>query len=157
DGLPPGHLGSSPPNPPAIAGDPTFLSWQRGAQEVGVFPFLLPYLEQDNIYRQLQVDWNAYTTPPVPSLDQARYWWKKPNNWAMAQSRLKVLLCPSDDLSNGVTDSACWMLYQYSWGVNQFVINKSLWPVPEANEVGLTNYLGVNGARGTTVDPYWGK
>jgi prepilin-type N-terminal cleavage/methylation domain-containing protein/prepilin-type processing-associated H-X9-DG protein len=155
--LPPGHLGPSPPNPPGLGGDPTFLSWERGAQQVGVLPFLLPYLEEENTYRQLRIEWNASTTTPVPSLDQARYWWKDADNWATAHARPKVLLCPSDGLSNGVTDSTAWMLFHYSSGVHQNFLVVSSWPVPRASEMGLTNYLGVSGARGATVDPDWGR
>ena len=155
--LPPGHLGPSPPNPPAIAGDPTFLSWERGAQMVGALPFLFPYLELDTIHRRLRVDWWAFTTTPVPTLDQARYWWMNDANWEMAHARPKVLLCPADDLSNGVTDSTWWMQYHYSWGVNGFINLSAGWPPPRGNEMGLTNYLGVAGSRGATVDPVWGR
>src|SRR5262249_17039435 len=93
--LPPGHLGPYPPRP-YNPGDPAFESWLLRAPHAGVLVHLLPYLEHDNIYRQLQVDWNPDSTAGTP-------WWTNANNWTMGQSRLKVFQCPSDDLYGGVS------------------------------------------------------
>ena len=51
--------------------------------------YLLPYLEQQNIYRQLQVNLNVNHSGPN--------WWMNQANWTMAQTRIKLFLCPSDD------------------------------------------------------------
>src|SRR5262245_49158218 len=54
--LPPGHLGPYPPRP-YQPGDPAFTTWYRSAPHVGLLAHLLPYLEHEDIHRQLQVDW----------------------------------------------------------------------------------------------------
>src|SRR5690348_14988076 len=82
--LPPGYLGplSNLDNSQAA----TF-------QYVGVLAFLLPYLELDTIYKNLNVNWN------VNELGQN--WWldndpRNPfNTWTMAHARIKTFVCPS--------------------------------------------------------------
>jgi type II secretory pathway pseudopilin PulG len=145
--LPPGHLGPYPPRP-YDSSDPAFGSWLLGAPHVGVLAHLLPYLEHDNIYRQLQVDWNADSTAGTP-------WWTNANNWTMTQSRLKVFQCPSDNLDGGVSVGIVVGGYYPPDALGQ--ISLFWYPPPLANPIGLTNYLGVSGAYVDTPDPYWGQ
>src|SRR5215510_7351220 len=58
--LPPGYLG------PMVNTSTSLVD----AQCVGVLAFLLPYIEQDNIHRQLQVNWDIKS--PGPN------WWSVP-------------------------------------------------------------------------------
>jgi hypothetical protein len=84
DKLPPGALGAPPAsNPFAMPTD--FWDYQH----VGLLAILLPYVEQDNLYKQMQVNWNATAKGPG--------WWTVDANWAAAQTKLKVFLCPSDN------------------------------------------------------------
>src|SRR5262249_29998484 len=106
------------------------------------------YLEHDNIYRQLQVDWGPESTAGTP-------WWTNANNWTMGQSRLKVFQCPSDNLDGGVSVGAVVGVYYPPDALGQ--IRLVWYPPPLANQVGLTNYLGVSGAFLDTPDPYWGQ
>ncbi len=84
--LPPGYLGPL---------DNFDGSQATTFQYVGVLAFLLPYLELDTIYKNLNVNWN------VTQLGQN--WWldndpKNPTNtWTMAHTRIKTFLCPSTD------------------------------------------------------------
>src|SRR5713226_315201 len=81
DKLPPGYLGPVPNESRPPYGD--------NIQWVGCLVYLLPYLEQENIYRQLQVN-----------LDVKQFganWWTNEANWTMAQTPIKLFLCPSDD------------------------------------------------------------
>ncbi|MEM4724839.1 MAG: DUF1559 domain-containing protein, partial [Candidatus Hadarchaeum sp.] len=86
--LPPGYFG---PDPSEFDRFPEHL--HRG-QWVGHFPMLLPYLEQGNLYRQLQVDFNAYRVSELP-------WFWKPGpvshheNYSVARTKLRMFLCPS--------------------------------------------------------------
>src|SRR5262249_27573379 len=79
--LPPGYLGPVPneSRPP----------YDDNIQWVGCLVYLLPYLEQENIYRQLQVNLDVNQLGPN--------WWTNAANWTMAQTRIKLFLCPSDD------------------------------------------------------------
>ncbi|HKB36802.1 MAG TPA: DUF1559 domain-containing protein [Gemmataceae bacterium] len=154
--LPPGHLGPPGPRPP-YDGFPypqgPYWKWFRNAPHVGVIAFLLPYLEQDGIYNQLQVNWSPPSNSPS-------IWPLNGNNFTMAQSRLAVLRCPSDNLSSGVTVGTFIALYSgpslAGGGYITVYYGGSPVGLENANRLGLTNYLGVGGAApGPSLDPFW--
>src|SRR5947208_15287051 len=65
--LPPGHLGPPGPRPPYDASpypQGPYWQWFRNAPHVGVIPFLLPSIEQDVIYHQLQVNRSPPSNSP---------------------------------------------------------------------------------------------
>jgi prepilin-type N-terminal cleavage/methylation domain-containing protein/prepilin-type processing-associated H-X9-DG protein len=144
--LPPGQLAPHPPLPYPGSVTPEYQAWARAAQHVGVLGALLPYLKQENIYRRLQIDWDVNTTASMP-------WWANPDNWSMGQSRLKVLQCPSDNLYGRTLDRVqigrfpLWQSGSTLWNYNWYREG------PQAATVGLTNYLGVSGARGGVPHP----
>src|SRR5262249_13529501 len=73
--LPPGYLGPHPPRAYDQSHPPSaYWDWFLKAQHVGVIASLLPYVEQENIYRQLEVDWNPETNAATP-------WWTNANNF----------------------------------------------------------------------------
>jgi prepilin-type N-terminal cleavage/methylation domain-containing protein len=146
--LPPGNLGPYPPRPWDPTDPPAFKNWWHSAPHVGVLAHLLPYLEHDDIYRQLQVDWN-------PDSPGGTSWYTNANNWTVGQSRLKVFQCPSDDLYGGVSGGTVVRLYYPPDAPFNVLFN--YYPPPVANQIGLTNYLGVGGAYLDTPDPYWGQ
>jgi prepilin-type N-terminal cleavage/methylation domain-containing protein/prepilin-type processing-associated H-X9-DG protein len=86
--LPPGYLG---PDPAANADFPANLN---SGQWIGHLPLLLPYLEQDSLHQQIQVDWNERAIPPLP-------WFWKPGpvshheNYTVGMAALKIFRCPS--------------------------------------------------------------
>ena len=116
---------------------------------MGVIAFLLPYLEQDNIYKQLQVDWNGGFSP-------LNGWPRNANNFTMAKSWLPVLQCPSDNLSSGVSQGTFVVMHTYwdgSKGLNAILYyGGSPDQMAIANSLGLTNYLGVDGAASQNLD-----
>src|SRR5262249_32026732 len=66
------------------------------AQYVGCFPFLLPYPEQEVLFRQF-----ADLPPTGVSLDLEAgdaNWWTRPACYAAAQTRFRLMQCPSDTL-----------------------------------------------------------
>src|SRR5438128_163467 len=82
--LPPGLVSNSLNN--ANVG----FSW--GNPNVGALAFLLPYVEQDNIYKLLV---------PTPSIDMGTTmtfsWYAYASYWGAAQNRVKSFLCPADN------------------------------------------------------------
>jgi prepilin-type N-terminal cleavage/methylation domain-containing protein/prepilin-type processing-associated H-X9-DG protein len=144
--LPPGYYGPLPPRAyDGSAAPSSYWDWFKKAQHIGVIATLLPYLEQDNIYRQLQVDWNPETTADTP-------WWTNGNNFTMAKSRLKVLTCPSDDLDGGVTLGVLSARVGYYDGTYLGTL-MYYQPTPTGNTLGQTNYLGVSGWVGPASQP----
>src|SRR5438128_2196461 len=144
--FPPGYLGPSDPQmeynfTPFPGG--AYWAWYTKASHVGVVAFLLPYIEQQTI--SMEIDWNS-TTP----------WWQSANNLMMAQKTLAVLQCPSDDLNGGVSH-AVYIAHHCDrlWGYVTLHFSNATSP-HIANRLGLTNYAGVNGARGEGAPgSYW--
>jgi prepilin-type N-terminal cleavage/methylation domain-containing protein len=91
--LPPGSLGAPPGRFSASVvypyPDPEFFQHQH----VGLIPMLFPYIEQDNLHKQLQVKWDPSFKGPLG----AGGWWSNSTNWTLAQTRIKNLVCPSDN------------------------------------------------------------
>jgi prepilin-type N-terminal cleavage/methylation domain-containing protein/prepilin-type processing-associated H-X9-DG protein len=87
--LPPGYIG---PDPAEFDRFPTNL--HRG-QWVGHFPTLLPYLEQEAVYKQLQIEFNIHVVTDIP------WFWKMPGpishpeNYTAGRTEIKTFRCPS--------------------------------------------------------------
>jgi len=147
--LPPGQLAPHPPRPYPGPGDPAYAAWARAAQHVGVLASLLPYLEQEALYRRLQIEWDVNTAAPTP-------WWSNANNWSIGKSQLKVLECPTDDRHGRRPDRVS--VARFPLLVMSNPRNGQIWSnPPAADEVGLTNYLGVSGARGGVPFPAYAQ
>lgn len=141
--LPPGFLG---PYPSTGSGAPTGQE-----QALGTLPFLLPYIEQDNVYK-------AMTSGSVPAdLTNIRIgspsWWNYDESWAAAQTQIKTFICPSDALSSQAqyavailwptqtpTGAAC--CYGNAWTSSAIV-----------SALGKTNYLASAGFLNLNSDP----
>jgi prepilin-type N-terminal cleavage/methylation domain-containing protein/prepilin-type processing-associated H-X9-DG protein len=145
--LPPGNLGPYPLRP-FQQGDPAYVSWYKSAPHVGVLAHLLPHLEYDNVYRQLNVNWDVENPGGTG-------WWNDASNWTMALSRLKVFQCPSDNLYGGQSIGAVVRIYYPPDAPLNVTIG--YYAPPVGDQLGLTNYLGVGGAYVDTPDPYWGQ
>jgi prepilin-type N-terminal cleavage/methylation domain-containing protein/prepilin-type processing-associated H-X9-DG protein len=118
--FPPGYLGEVPNR----NADNDFFNYQ----DVGSLVYLLPYLELDNIYKQLKCNLNVDAVPnPNPPNGTnndmtVQPWWNyfqgngsfglncpppsgctAPADWEMAQVQPKVFLCPSDNAQENPT------------------------------------------------------
>jgi len=142
--LPPGVVGSGLPRN-LTPGSP-FMSntW------VGALAYLLPYIEQDNLFKQLQVDWNV-DTPTDQGSGTSAAWWLNPVNFAAAQSPIKIFYCPSDDTDRAKPQFNVY----YSFAIS----NYTFWGIRDPSEGGAqgpsivlsrTNYLPVEGCFGVT-------
>jgi prepilin-type N-terminal cleavage/methylation domain-containing protein len=133
--LPPGYDGPSPninyPLPNHLtAGNP---KW------VGVLVYLLPYVEQDNIYKQLR-------TMNDPTYTGT--WWETNPDWTLAHSQLKLFLCPSDQQPGQITTGSAALMHSYSPpGVQppNSAAGAVMYYFPGEFDLGKTNYTGVAG------------
>jgi prepilin-type N-terminal cleavage/methylation domain-containing protein/prepilin-type processing-associated H-X9-DG protein len=160
--LPPGNLGPCPPG--AQMND----HWQH----VGALAFLLPYLEQENVYKQLELRvpfpggpdrlWDS-TWPSSPDGHPQASWWtdqrnptQGPTNITLAQTRIKTFICPSDDpYANTVGTAVALYSFQYA-GQPQVSIH----PIPLgtfADSLGRTNYVGCAGSGTYGSSPFWNQ
>jgi prepilin-type N-terminal cleavage/methylation domain-containing protein len=96
--------------PPGNVGTPVNTTFSFAAPHISIHVFLLPYIEQDNLYRQLSTTQNpqGMTTglipvdndPPYPTMPDGTPvnsgWWTNAINWKAAQTKIKFYVCPSD-------------------------------------------------------------
>jgi len=135
--LPPGYIGQmgmqNPPN-------------YNNTQQIGCLVLLLPYMEQDNLFKNLQINTNlAQTSLP---------WWTNSINYTWAQTKLKMFKCPSDTVEEntqfGVGIAVHFCSFPPGGGSATAFGSICLLAAPPAtsNVLGRTNYLGVNGVAG---------
>jgi prepilin-type N-terminal cleavage/methylation domain-containing protein len=146
--LPPGQLG---PYPDIGLGLPPI-----NTQFVGVFVYLLPYIEQDNTYRLLMQDLPSDYLNPSTVYPP---WWIYSSAFAAAQTRIKTYICPSDDpYSNTFRTNILTHTFRTSQGFELFIGG---FGVTEGGAgLGRTSYVGVAGYGGQinngSIDQYAG-
>jgi prepilin-type N-terminal cleavage/methylation domain-containing protein len=155
--LPPGWLG--PRTPPGYNYTGAELA---NASNYGVLALLLPYLEQESIYRQL----TRAKTPDAPDLNPPA-WFDVNPDFSLAFNRIATFICPSDEVS-GAVDT-------YNGPMICLAMPSATLPTPANSTGGLyyalggnpnityadvdfgkTNYIGCGGGLGspaTTSDP----
>ncbi len=124
---------------------------------VGIIVPLLPYIEADNLRKQIvrggsgpliNLDLNLNTVSPA-------WWIGSPGgiqNLNVAQAKIKMLICPSDNGAERVNDVlvACvnsnWTGYANPDAYDQYYWNAL--SSAQSNLLGRTNYLGVQGMAG---------
>jgi prepilin-type N-terminal cleavage/methylation domain-containing protein len=153
--FPPGILGMvSPPTAPP----PNAINGWTAQQNVGTLFFLLPYMEQTNVYNNVSaalnvnVDRMPLTTdssaPPNPPVQA---WWANGTAWTAAQVKIPGYVCPSADPYNSNSVHAANFFNGWSYTLGHFGQ-----PLPA---IGRTNYAPCAGGFGEApVDPTgWGR
>ncbi len=139
--LPPGYLGSLPAVPV-----PPFLD-----QYLGVIPYLLPYLEAADVFEQIDTEMRR-------DRHVAGGWWSDPSSWSVSQTRIGVLVCPSDNpyTSRHGTFAGLHVYYDAD---EQLVFLNGLYLAHESggSMLGRTNYVGSGGGMGETGSPHWDR
>jgi prepilin-type N-terminal cleavage/methylation domain-containing protein len=149
DKLPAGYWGPAVPPPPLGAfawinqksrcakGD---TIWPPYGQAQGNLTALLPYMEQDNLAKQLKdVTANNNLEFGLNIIDQ-QPWWVNSSNLIWAQTKIKMLQCPSDTLYDTLTHGPFVMFHtnlNTFWGV--------YYGGTTGAAMGRTNYVGVLG------------
>jgi prepilin-type N-terminal cleavage/methylation domain-containing protein/prepilin-type processing-associated H-X9-DG protein len=163
--FPPGTLIS--PNSPTN-------DWVGQGPMTGVLAFLLPYVEQDNVYKQIdpalfQFDTKAgawaYWTPPFDYNTPGGYPTASgPNGTGyshIADARIKTYVCPSDNAQDvtidpslgGVIDGYFLAIYKGNW---RFYVDY-VWDWPKfGHELGAANYAGSAGYYGQVYSQWTG-
>jgi prepilin-type N-terminal cleavage/methylation domain-containing protein/prepilin-type processing-associated H-X9-DG protein len=145
--LPPGYLG------PLLAENETQAgSNPTAVQFTSVLAFLLPYIEQNNVYSGIGLQMN------VNSLD--RNWWQDTGTWTVAHTRIPTYLCPSTDPYQATTGvSVVGHFANIAAAPNivytTAVYNASQEAGPNGQMLGRTNYGGVLGTLGRGTYPLY--
>jgi hypothetical protein len=108
--------------------------------------FLLPYIEQDHIYQRLdKTTWDPKVPTSVATGNPSLRWYANTANWTMAQARIKLFLCPSDN-PYAATNNPVVSVYFVNSGPTAVTTH---WiTLSNAQGVGRTNYVGVTGGCG---------
>ena len=141
--------------PPGDVGPPTStFTWN--AQHVGVLVFLLPYLEQENVYEPIDSDKASCGGISLYDLDRAGApWWDpcRTNAWQMAHERVEAFFCPSDGTLEANVGMGA-ILWRYSAGPATAGLQIGYWAAPGYYDLGWTNYLGVAGGGGDIANAW---
>lgn len=156
--LPPGIIGSNLPRDFAAPNGNN----QQSNPMCGVLFMLLPYMEQDNLFKlfNMNTDPNKQMNTGIQEQDVAWYSNLSGRNFLNARVKLKMFLCPSDTAGD---DNPVYNVY-YSNVVNQY----TFYGVRDAIEatspgpsipLGRTNYVAVNGlfAMHSPRDPFYAQ
>jgi type II secretory pathway pseudopilin PulG len=144
--LPPGFLGSFPTATP-YGQDSSYPGTGYDGQGVGVLVFLLPYIEQDNLYKTLTAD------TPADYLDPTKKYpgfWNYASWWNNRGARIKTLLCASDNAPAQPYDA---FFATYRSSATQFTVTIITFG---DQTFGRTNFIGIAGYSGLTDDRYRG-
>jgi prepilin-type N-terminal cleavage/methylation domain-containing protein len=131
--------------PPGVAGvnptNGTQPDYTTSGSLVGCLSYLLPYIEQGNVYNQMQIDWSPYGTGPD--------WTSAPGIITPARAVIKTFLCPSAP-PNAPTGYIGEQFHGTNAAGTSYVNN---WLVYGAsNNLGITNYIGVAGTFGPIAE-----
>jgi prepilin-type N-terminal cleavage/methylation domain-containing protein len=141
--LPPGYLGNLP-----LGTNPTSNANFWNAQWVGSLVFLLPYIEQDNVFKRIDCPLGLDTD------GGGRPWFNYANTWAAAFTRISTYLCPSDDpyAVSGTMTSRIGT-HAASPSATSGTISWRTFSTTDYPALGRTNYTAVAGRLGRTGAP----
>jgi prepilin-type N-terminal cleavage/methylation domain-containing protein len=154
--LPPGYLGPIP-NEQQYGPDVDKF------QHVGLLVYLLPYVEQEGLYHQLQMQIDLDPSRVGPA------WYTNSNNWQLAQTRIKLFECPSDNIADDTSaqgTALAFHFYNYraalvpnagdNTGENTS-IDAVLRDATDPAVIGRSNYCGCGGLAGRGTSQYWSR
>ena len=126
--LPPGYHGPDPNIHYPLAGhlDAGSPKW------TGSLAYLLPYVEQDNIHKQMQTMSGAATSN----------WWGVNPDWTLAHTQIKTFQCPSDGQTP--TSGSVALAHSYDSGDPAGAEGAVIYTFSDTT-LGKTNYTGIAG------------
>jgi prepilin-type N-terminal cleavage/methylation domain-containing protein/prepilin-type processing-associated H-X9-DG protein len=140
--LPPGYLGNMPRGAaPPVGGAINSTT----AQWVSTLAFLLPNMEQENIYRQLTVVWDVNVAGPI--------WTSNATNWNLAHTKIPTYLCPSDDPYQATQVYSRRGTWVNSSADTSGTLTSFVFTAADSVDLGRTNYVANGGRLGYVGAP----
>src|SRR5262249_2759998 len=115
------------------------------APQLSTLVFLLPYMEQNNIYAQLNPQPAAEMNMPG--------WYQNSTYFAMAQVRVKSFLCPSDNDTEPTANGTFIALY---CDANTLTLTGGYYPNPTGALFARSNYAPTAGSIGAPGVNFYG-
>lgn len=164
--MPPGANGQVTPDHPnskevddhnGLGGSPT--TWT--VPWLGVHAYLLPYMEQTNVYERILVEFNPnkMNAPPGATTGpEVTPFWDDPTTWAAAQTPLPTLLCPSAPDPFGEQTGTWELMHTYGAAGSNSGTMSGGYDTPDlTSTLGRTNYVGIGGGLGSIRGNAWDK
>jgi len=133
----------------AVGNLPPGVMYGSNYTYIGTLAFLLPYVEQDNIYRQIPQNFFTYGSLP-PGFSSPGVWWG--GAWGPAQNRIKTFVCPSDNADLALPNGGVFAYFFTSGTTLYGGYFGGTYPT-----LGRTNYASNAGGIGNTTDSFWGQ
>jgi prepilin-type N-terminal cleavage/methylation domain-containing protein len=111
---------------------------------IGTLGYLLPYIEQDNIFRMIET--TKLTIPGTGGV------WYGGGSWTAGNQKVKTYQCPADGTDNITPTTGVWA-YIYTSG---YTIYGGYWGPTSYPTLGKTNYAPSAGYIGAGYQPYCG-
>jgi prepilin-type N-terminal cleavage/methylation domain-containing protein len=147
--LPPGYLG---PIPNERDYDPD----ENRIQHVGLLVYLLPYLEQEALYRGLRVEFNRAVLGAA--------WFTSATNCELARTSVRVFQCPADDLTDTSVMGTVVAYHPYNveapigpGGEDDTRSDFVILPPDDPAPPGRSSYAGCAGLAGRGTSRAWEK
>jgi len=120
--------------------------------DVGVLAFLLPYIEQQNVYIQLNPSpaQQLQLSLANPGGYQPGAWYANSTYWSMAQTKIKSFVCPSDYGENNAVYGVFIALYCDAYDLT---LTGGYYPNPTGNVLAKSNIAGCGGSIGFGGQP----
>lgn len=135
--------------PPGINDGPQGTGFTFAAPCTGALAFLLPYVEQDNIYRQLYSAEPRYFNVDDTTLKTG--WWGQATYFSLAQTKIKTYECPSDNPYQSTIGTFVIFFAE------QYTFTGGYYPNPTGQLFGRTDYVANAGCIGHSTDTFYGK
>jgi prepilin-type N-terminal cleavage/methylation domain-containing protein len=134
--LPPGYLGPVPAR--KVTANNVVV--ERNHQLLGLVPYLLPYLEETNLFSQIGSDMLDFRIEPNFQL-----WVLNLDTWGAANHSIEVLLCPSAPATVPSKGVLIFLNPYYKQDDSLLVLEGAPLPLTYSARLGRTNYLGNGG------------
>ncbi len=118
----------------------------------GALTLLLPYIEQDNLYKQLTPTPNGLPVDKTAGSGWFNGWWTQPSYFTAAQARVKTYLCPSDNPE--LSGTGTFVIFYCD--ANSLTFTGGYYPNPTGNLFGRSNYQPNGGSIGAPAVNYYG-
>ena len=122
-----------------------------GGQSTGAMYFLLPYIEQENLFRQFTGTYNV--TAQFAFTTTARNWWSRNPDFSLSFTKVKTFVCPSDNISRSseTTSGAIIMMMPDPASPGTGACTYGFFNSGNTFDIGKTNYAPISGALGINV------
>jgi prepilin-type N-terminal cleavage/methylation domain-containing protein len=113
---------------------------------LGTLSYMLPYIEQDNLFRQIN--------PAIANGTVTTAFWNDAATQTAGFTNVKTFICPSDPLSVGGQPATGYFIYLTTTPSG---MTGGYWPTTSNRPFGRTNYFANQGALGASTDPFWAR